>query len=52
MDVTTLKNKIVWKVNEYQIKLELGKQIKQIVWKVNAPKACLDKENMDAMELY
>ena len=46
------ENKIVRKVNEYQSKLELGKQIKQIVRKVNAPKACLDKENMEAMELY
>ena len=52
MDVATLKNKIVWKVNEYQRKLELGKKIKQIVQKVNVPKACLDKENMEAMELY
>ena len=52
MDVTTLKNKIMLKANEYQSKLKLGKQIKQIVWKVNAHKACLDKENMEALELY
>ena len=52
MDVAALKNKIVRKVNEYQKKLRLGKQIKQIVQKVNEPKACLDKENMEAMELY
>ena len=52
MDVTTLKNKIVLKANAYQSKLKLGKQIKQIAQEVNAHKECLDKENMEALEVY
>ena len=52
VDVVALMNKIVRSANEYRRKLELGREIKQIVQKVNAPKACLDKENMEALELF
>ena len=52
LDVAALKNKIVWSANEYQRNLELGREIKQIVQELDAPKACLDKENMEALELF
>ena len=52
MDVAALKNNIVWKANEYQRKLELGKQIKQIVQELNVTIASLDREKMEALELF
>ena len=51
MDVTALKNNVVWKVNECQRILELGREIKQIVRELNAPTA-ENKELVDALELY
>ena len=52
MDVTALKNNISEKANEYQRKLEYGREIKQIVQEIKAPTACLDKEQMEALELF
>ena len=52
VDVAALKNKIVQGVNEYWRTLELGREIKQIVEELDAPKACLDKKNMEALELF
>ena len=52
VDVADLENKIVWGANEYQWKLELGKQIKQIVQELNVPVASLDREKMEALEQY
>ena len=39
-------------VIEYKMKLELGRQIKQIVHELNAPTASLDKGEMEALELF
>ena len=47
-----MKNKIVRCVNEYNRKLELGREIKQIVQELNAPTACLDKKDIAALELF
>ena len=52
VDVVALKNKIVRGVNEYQRKLELGREIKEIVHELNAPTASLDKADMEALELF
>jgi hypothetical protein len=52
VDVVALKNKIVRGVNEYQRKLELGREIKEIVHELNAPTAILDKADMEALELF
>ena len=52
VNVVALKNKIVRGVNEYQRKLELGREIKQIVHELNAPTASLDKGDMEALELF
>ena len=38
--------------NEYQKKLELGGEIKQIVLELNVPIASLDKEKIDALQLF
>ena len=38
--------------NEYQKKLELGREIKQIVQELNVPISSMDKEKMDSMELF
>ena len=52
VNVVALKNKIVWGVIEYQRKLELGREIKEIVHELNAPIASLDKADMEALELF
>ena len=52
VNVTALKNSIKGEVNEYQRKLELGREIKQIVQELNAPTACLSKEKMEALQLF
>ena len=52
VDVAALENKIVRSANEYPRKLELGREIKQIVLKLHAPIACLDKEEMEALESF
>ena len=52
VNVVALKNKIVRGVIEYQRKLELGREIKEIVHELNAPTASLDKADMEALELF
>ena len=52
IDVAALKNEIVQGDNEYQNKLELGRQIKKIVQELNVPITSLDKEKMDALQLF
>ena len=52
IDVAALKNEIVQCDNEYQMKLELGREIKKIVQELNVLIASLDKEKMDALELF
>ena len=52
VNVTALKNSIKGEVNEYQRKLELGREIKQIVQELNAPTACLSNEKMEALQLF
>ena len=52
VDVTDLENDIVRGANEYQRKLELGKQIKHIVQELNVPVASLDREKMEALQQY
>ena len=46
VDVVALENEIVRGSNEYQRKLELGREIKQIVLKNQIPTASLDKDKM------
>ena len=52
IDVAALKNEIVQGDNEYQNKLELGREIKKIVQELNVNIASLDKEKMDALQLF
>ena len=52
VDDLALKNKIVRSVNEYRRKLELGREIKKIVQELNVNIASLDKEKIDALELF
>ena len=46
-----LENKIEQGAHEYQRKLQLGREIKQIVLKLRVPIASLDKEEMESLEL-
>ena len=52
LDVVALENEIISEINEYQRKLELGREVKRIVLELNAPTAGLSKENMEALELF
>ena len=52
IDVAALKNEIVPSDNEYQTKIELGREIKKIVQELNVNIASLDKEKMDALQLF
>ena len=52
VDVAALKNEIVRGGNEYRRKLELGREIKKIVQELNMPTSSLDKEKMEALELF
>ena len=52
IDDIALENKIMRCSNEYQRKLELGREIKEIVHELNAPTASLDKADMEALELF
>ena len=52
VDVPALKNEIVQSDNEYQMKIELGREIKKIVQELNVNIASLDKEKIDALELF
>ena len=47
-----LKNSIVSESNEFMRKLELGRVIWKIITEENIMKACLSKENMEALELF
>ena len=52
INVTALENSMMNELNEYQKKLELGREIKEIALKRDIPTACLSKEKMDALELF
>ena len=52
IDVVSLKNNIKEGVKEYKRKLEYGREIKKILHKLNAPTACLDKDNKEALEFF
>ena len=52
VDVAALKNKIVWCGIEYQWKLELGREMKEIVLDLNIPTASLDRDDMEALESF
>ena len=52
LDVVALENEIISEINEYQRKLELGRGIKEIVLKLNAPTAGLSAEHREALELF
>ena len=51
-NVAALKHEIVHAEDEYQKKLELEREIKKIVQELNVPITCLDKEKMDALQLF
>ena len=52
IDVDALKNEIVQSDNEYQTKIELGREIKKIVQELNVNIPSLDKEKIEALELF
>ena len=52
VNVVALKNKIVRGVIEYQRKLELGREIKEIVHELNAPTVSQGKGDMEALQLF
>ena len=52
INVTALENSMMNELNEYQRKLELGREIKAIALKRDMPRACLSKERMEALELF
>ena len=52
LDVVALKNEVISEANEYQRKLELGRGIKEIVLKLNAPTAGLRREFVEALVLF
>jgi predicted transcriptional regulator len=51
-NVDALKNMIVGRSNEYLKKVKLGREIKLIMREIKAPRACLDKEQMEALTLF
>ena len=52
LDVVALKNEVISEANEYERKLELGRELKKIVLELNAPTAGLSKEKMEALQLF
>ena len=52
LDEAALKNSIVSESNKFMQKLELGRVIWKIITEENIMKACLSKENMEALELF
>ena len=52
LDVVALENVMVGDENEYQRKLELGREVKQLVQELHVPTACLRKEYAEALELF
>ena len=47
-----MKNSIKGEVNEYQMKSELGREIKQIVQELYVNIACLPMDMMEALQLF
>ena len=52
LDVVALKNSIISEINEYERKLELGREVKRIVLELNASTAGLSKGFAEALELF
>ena len=52
LDVVALKNEVISEINEYERKLELGREIKEIVLELNALTAGLSAEHREALELF
>ena len=52
LDVVALKNSIISEINEYERKLELGREVKRIVLELNASTAGLSVEHAEALELF
>ena len=47
-----LKNSILEDINEYQRKLELGREVKRIVNELNTRKVGLRREFVEALEIF
>ena len=52
LDVIALKNSILEDINEYQRKLELGREVKRIVNELNTRKVGLRREFVEALEIF
>ena len=52
IDDIALENKIMRCSNEYQRKLELGRKVKDILLKNDVATGCLEKGEMEALELF
>ena len=52
LDVIALKTSNLGDINEYQRKLELGREVKRIVNELNTQKVGLRKEFVEALELF
>ena len=52
LDVIALKNSIVGDINEYERKLELGREVKRIVKELNTPKVGLRREFVEALQIF
>ena len=52
LDVKALKTSILGDINEYQRKLELGREVKRIVNELNTQKVGLRREFVEALELF
>ena len=52
LDVVALKNSIISEINEYERKLELGREVKRIILELNASTAGLSVEHAEALELF
>ena len=52
LDVVALKNNILEDINEYQRKLELGREVKWIVNELNRAKVGLRRGFVEALEIF
>ena len=52
LDVVALKNSVMYQSGVFMRKLELGRELMRIITEENIMKACLSKENMEALELF
>ena len=52
LDVVALKNNILEDMNEYQRKLELGREVKWIVNELNRAKVGLRRGFVEALEIF